>query len=140
MPDAKVLRIVDKMVQPRADLQMPLDARGQFTGELVTVSDSDKAIQDVVKGILTVYGTNFLSPGYGTHISVTAGKRAIDLNSQITSEVQQLLGYLTEFNKDQPASEQIVELVNLEARQSIDKLEVNMMLRTGTGATVAVVV
>jgi hypothetical protein len=146
MPDLKIVSIVDKRVIPRGDIEMTIgvtQANGSepFLDGPTFISSSDKVIQDVVKGILTLRGTNTLAPEYGTSINKLLHARKVSgISAQLNGEMNTLLGYLSEFNADQPLDEQIVSLVSMKAQESHDTIELDLVLQTGAGQTVGVAI
>lgn len=139
--DLKVLTIDSGFVQTRADLNIPLNSKGEFDAEPIFVTGLDKAIQDVTKGLLTVLGSHLLAPNYGTNLKSLINTRKLsDIAEQLTEEVQTLLGYVATFNADQPLDEQIIELVDLEANENIRDLTLTATIKTGAGIISAVTV
>jgi len=156
MPDLKVITIVDKKVIPRGDIEMSIgapvrffigaDQQADFDTEPFLdgptfISGSNKIIQDVVKGILTLRGTNTLAPEYGTSVSSLLNTRKInDISAQLNGEINTLLGYLSDFNADQPLDEQVGSLVSLQAKEANDTIEIDLVVQTGSGQTAGVTI
>jgi len=141
MPDLKVLNIINNRPQPRGDMDISLDGNGQFLDGPVFVSGSDRVVQDTVRGLLTRLGSNYLAPNFGTIIKTLLHARNVgDISGQLTSEVQFVLAYLAQFNSTESLSEQLAELVNLQAKQATDTIELNLTVKTGTGTSASVTV
>jgi hypothetical protein len=139
--DLKILTIDNGFVQTRADINIPLNSRGEFAEEPVFVSGTDKVIQDLTKGLLTVIGSHLLAPNYGTNLKrLIHARKLSDIAEQLTTEVQTLLGYLATFNADQPLDEQLIELVDLEADESSRDIQLSATVKTGTGIVSTVTV
>jgi hypothetical protein len=134
--DIKVLTISDQQVQRRGDIEIPLDGAGQFKDNPTLVSGLSKANQDLAKGLLTIIGSNYLAPNYGTNLQTLVSSRKLDdVADRITSDIQLLLAYLANFNVDQPSSEQFLELIDLQAEETLDTIELNLTVRTGLNET-----
>jgi len=146
MPDLKIVTVVDTRVIPRGDIDMTIgvtqaDGSEPFLDGPVFISSSEKVVQDVVKGILTLRGTNTLAPEYGTNVNKLLHARKISgISSQLNGEINTLLGYLSEFNADQPLDEQIASLASLKAKESHDTIELDLVVQTGSGQTVGVTI
>jgi len=135
----------------RGDLNMPLNDDGTFAaGEWminpntlvntfyespIQVYDVDKAMQDVTKGLLTVRGTNYLAPNYGTTIGTLANKRKLgDVATRITGEVQFILGYLAQANEGTSDTELVSELVSLTGKEEKQTINLELTVRTLEGS------
>ena len=162
MPDLQVLTFTKNQQAPqgttvasipsmRGDLNMPLNDDGTFgpgkwqtnpnTGVRVfnesplIVSDVDKAIQDTVKGLLTVRGSDYLAPSYGTVLSSLVNTRKIgDVATQITAEVQYLLGYLAQANSGTPDTEIVSDIVSLNGKQDRQTINLELTVQTLGGS------
>jgi hypothetical protein len=121
------------------DFEMQFNADGTFAGGPTFISGSDKIIQDVAKGLLTILGSNALTPNYGTRMSSLLHSRGLEnVSSQLVAEINYLLGYLGDFNADQPLSEQAEELIELKAKEGTGTIDLAMIIRTGTGQHIGV--
>ena len=140
MPDIKILKYNGPVTQGRADLDILLDSRGFFADDPIFVTGGDKIIQDVVKGILTVQGSNYLAPNCGTNIEEIRRMNIDQAADLINNEIQTMLGYLNKWNEDEPIDEQIQQINELQARQLLDTIEVDMTLTSGSGENVQVTV
>lgn len=141
MPDLKLIRIVNRMTQPRVELDMKLKADGTFDEGPVFLEGIDRSIQDVVKGLLTTKGSNFMVPNYGTNINNLIHARKLgDVSGQLTSEIQTLLGYLGKFTLEEDETERVEELVSLKAKEVSDTIELELTIRTGGGQTASILV
>lgn len=141
MPDIKVLSITDTQVQPRAEIYIPLDSNGQFNAEPAFVEGIDRVMQDVAKGLLTVKGSNYLAPNYGTNLStLTRGVKFSDIETQVTEEVQTVLGYIASFTaSEENAAEQLTDLVSLDVNETIGSIDLQITVQTGSNETTTVV-
>lgn len=155
MPDLKLIRVsqstppkadvetrvTSNLVQPRVELDIKLKSDGTFDEGPIFLEGIDRSIQDVVKGILTTKGTNYMAPNYGTSINnlIHASKLG-DVSGRITSEIQTLLGYLAKFTLDEDETERIEELVSLKAKENVDTIELELTIRTGGGETASILV
>ena len=89
MPDLQVLRFDSGTPIRYADLNIPLNTDGTFGGNPVFLSDLDKAIQDLVKGLLTLVGTNNLAPNYGTSIKALLNARNVgQINTRLLEQIR----------------------------------------------------
>ena len=139
MPDLKVLTIENQIPRRKADIVMTLfegnpRLTNKFADGPIFVSGSERVVQDVTKGILTEKGSDFLAPNYGTTVPNLIGSRRLaDISDQLTNEIQFLLGYLGQFNINEPQSEQIAELTKLEAQEEGGTVSVSLSVTTATG-------
>jgi len=135
----------------RGDLNMPLNDDGTFapgkfqtdpnTGQEIynespiRVFDIDKAMQDVTRGLLTVKGTNYLSPNFGTSLATLVNKRKIsDVAPQIVGEVENVLGYLAQFNEGYANTELVAGIVSLDAVEDNYTINLELVVRTAEGS------
>ena len=135
----------------RGDLNMPLNDDGTFAGgewkinpntlvntfyeSPIQVFDVDKAMQDVTKGLLTVRGTNYLAPNYGTSIGTLVNTRKLsDVATKITGEVQFILGYLAQSNNGFGDSEVVSDIVSLTGKEDKQTINLELTVRTLEGS------
>lgn len=141
MPDLKVLTITEsgEVVRP-GDIEMVLDAKGHFISGPAFVTGINRSVQDFLKGALTQFGTNTLARNYGTNIHTLLSSRKLgDVSSQLVTEIQYLLAYIGSFNINEPDPAEIIEeLVTLRAKESFDTIDVEVVLRVGSGEVVGV--
>lgn len=141
MADAKVISFINGSYHPGADIIIPMDSTGQFSGDLTFIADTEKINQDVVKGLLTEYGSDYLAPRYGTTLSALLHSRKLNnVSNSISSEVQILLGYIARFNEDQPLSEQLAELVDLQAEEGISSISLKIVVKNGSGTITTITI
>jgi hypothetical protein len=139
MQDLKTVRYAGTKVLPRGDLEMTVDSNGIFQNGPTFVSGPDKVVQDVVRGLLTQRGSVILARKFGTNLpSLLASRSLDDVATDLLSEVQYMLGYLSQFNISQPTNEQIATLVSLKANQNVGTIEMSMILALLNGQTVGV--
>jgi len=137
--DIKVLTFVKGVLQDGVDMQIPVDVHGEFSDEPTFVTGIDQVTQDTVKGMLTLYGSDYLAPNYGTNINKYLHARKLnDVATQLSSEIQTVLGYIAQYNANQDPSEQLVELIDLQAEEGIDSITIKTTIRTGTGAVTTI--
>jgi len=145
MPDLKVLTIEGEIPRRKADIVMSLYSDNprlvnKFKDGPLFVSGSERIVQDVIKGLLTFRGSDFLAPNYGTSIPTLVGsKRLSDVSDRLTNEVQDLLGYLGSFNSNEPLSEQVAELTSLDAKEEGGMVSVSLTVTSATGKVSTVV-
>ena len=136
MSDLQVLRFENDTPIRYADLNIPLNTNGTFGGNPVFLSDLDKAIQDLVKGLLTIIGTNNLAPNYGTSIKALLNSRNMgQTNTRLLEQIRYLLGYLGTFNANEPASERIDEVLSIKSTPGTQSISLEITLKTGSGTT-----
>jgi phage baseplate assembly protein W len=141
MSDLKVLTFVNNRPRKNAEIEMGINSNGTFSTGPTFVSDTDQAIQDLVKGLLTIQGTNRLAPNYGTNLSSLLHSRMLDnTNSMIVSQIRYLLGYLGSFNLDQSKAQQITDLVSLKSTKDVETIRLDMTVKTGGDATATVTI
>jgi len=141
MQDMKTVRIVNNKVQPRGDLEMTLNSNGTFREGPAFISGPDKIVQDVVRGLLTQIGTMLLAPNFGTSLPSLLGARNLEgVASDITSQIQYMLGYLAQFNINEPTDEQIATLVRLAAKDNLGTIELVLDLSLVSGQSVGVTI
>ncbi len=140
MPDLKVLDIKEGRLQARPDIEIPLDNAGRFISGPTFISGSAVAVQDTLRGLLTIPNTNFLAPTFGTKISELKNTRAVsNIAGELAQEVQFVLGYLAQFRADDDPEELIAEIVELTTNQQGQTVEVKLTIRTGTGEVATVI-
>ena len=136
MPDIQVLTFNKGVPTRYADLNIPLNQDKTFREGPLFIEGLDKAVQDLVKGLLTLQGTNTLAPNYGTGISgLLNARRASDVSNKIVSQIRYLLGYLGTFNADESLDERIDEVIGIKAKDGDRSLQLEITLRTGNGST-----
>jgi len=141
MPDLQVLRFDQGVPARYGDLNIPLNSDGTFGGDPVFISGTDKAIQDLTKGLLTLLGTNRLAPNYGTNLKSYLYSRSTSLvNDKILNEIRYLLGYLGNFNSSQDPTEQIDRVVSIKTTSELQSISVEMVVQTLGGTTTTVTI
>lgn len=136
MPDLQVLKFQQGVPLRYAELNIPLNTDGTFGGGPVFLSGLDKAIQDLIKGILTLIDTNNLAPNYGTNIgSLLHARKANDISNKLVAQIRYLLGYLNTFNNNESMDERIDEVLTIKATENGQSLSLEITLRTGSGST-----
>ena len=139
MSDLKTIQIIEGVPQPRGEITLGLNNDGTFASGPVFVTGIDRAVQDVIKGLLTVRGTNYLVPNYGTSLSSLLNTRKLSsVSANITAEIQDLLGYLSKFTAQEDETERVEELTNLKATESLDTINLELTVKTGAGQTASV--
>ena len=139
MQDLKIVRIINQKVMPRSDIEMTLNSNGTFREGPAFISGPDKIVQDFVRGLLTQLGTAILAPNFGTNLSsLIAARKLDDVASDIAAEIQYLLGYLAQFNVNEPTNEQIDTLNRLAAQENSSTIELIINLKLLSGQTVGV--
>lgn len=141
MPDVKLIQLTPQGTDPRAfgvntraDLEFTFNADGTFAQGPTFVTDTDRVVQDIVKGILTVRGSNYLAVWYGTHISELVNTRSLDeIQEELTIQFQELLGYLVQFTLEEVPAERVEELVHLKATENQGTINVELTVKTGGG-------
>ena len=132
MPDLKLLNVVNSASKQRADIEMTIYSDGTFANGPAMVTNRDRAIQDVVRGLLTQLGSNPLAPGFGTNLNKYLHARKVsDVSAQLTAEVQYMLSYLGMFNINEVTAEQILRLTKLEAQDGTNQIQLKMEVQTG---------
>jgi len=141
MPDLKVLSIVEGVPRKYADVHFTFNDNEEFANGPGIIGGGDRVVQDVVKGMLTEIGSNYLSPSYGTTIPDLVGSRSVkSMSEQLSNEIQTLMGYLGSFNIDEPISEQISEIVSLDVVELSGSIAISLSVKTLAGETQTVVV
>jgi len=140
MPDLYVLPIINSVPRKYADIQMSFDNKNRFEDGPVFTAGVNRVSQDVVKGMLTKIGSNYLALNYGTIIPDLVGSRSLGpMSAELTNEVQALLGYLGSFNINESLSEQISELISLDVAQNSGTILVTLSVKTAIGEISTVV-
>jgi hypothetical protein len=141
MPDLKLLNIQEGRIQARPDFVMAFDGAGRFLTGPEFVSGSDVAVQDVVRGLLTLIDTNRLAPNFGTSISELIGSRDFgSITGPLTDEVQKILGYIAQNAAESDPSEQINQILSLRVKQEERTLVIELELQTNSGETATVTI
>lgn len=141
MPDLKVIRLVEGRVLKRAELDFVLNADGTFAEGPTFLTGIDRAIQDVVKALLTLLGSNFLAPEYGTSIDTLIHARKLpQVAERLNLEVQDALGYIVNFTLNEDPSERIEDLISLEATERVNTIEMDLKVQTGGGQTASITI
>jgi hypothetical protein len=141
MPDLKMLSLADGQLQARPDIDLTFDGAGKITGGPLLAVAEEAASQDVIRGLLTLTGTNPSAPSFGTIISTLANSRATaNISGTLSEEIQAVLGYLANVSADFDPTEQVVQIVNLKVQQNIQTLQVALTVQTGAGAEATVTV
>jgi len=141
MSDLQVLTLSKGVPAQYADLNLLTSNNGRFVDGPVFVSGIDKAVQDLIRGLLTVKGTNALSPNYGTFISSLINAPNLpQINSQLLEQIRFLLGYLNSFNVGQPDSERITDIISIQSKQETRSISLQITLKTADNAVSTVVI
>jgi hypothetical protein len=141
MPDLQVLSISQGRLQARPDLVIFYDGSGKMYDGPGFFSGSDVAVQDVIRGLLTLIGTSPLAPNFGTSLSELLSTRSVgQVSGAISQQVQNVLGYLAQMASNSDPAERVVEVIDMKVKQNGQTIEVTMSLRTGLGQTVTVTV
>jgi hypothetical protein len=136
MPDLQVLRFEKGVPIRYADLNIPLNSDETFREGPVFLSGLDRAIQDLVKGILTVQGTSTLAPNYGTLISTLLNARkASQIGTKLVGQIRFLLGYLGTFNENESLDERIDQIISIKSTENTQSISLDITLRTASGST-----
>jgi hypothetical protein len=140
MPDLKMITLAPNgNLQTRPDIDLSFDSQGKIIGGPAMVTGKDAATQDVLRGLLTVLGTNPSCPNFGTILSSLVGSRSVeDVTNTLSSEIQTVLGYLSNVSANFDPSEQIVQIVNLKVTQVPRTIQASLTVQTGTGAQATV--
>jgi hypothetical protein len=133
MPDLKVLKFQDNTTIGRPDIEMSI-VNGKFTSGPTFYTGVSVAVQDAIRGLLTRFGTNYLSPNFGTNIQDIIMSRTAGQNVGIISnQAQYTLGYISLYRSNDDASESITQINSLTAKKEIDTLRMKLTLTTGAG-------
>jgi hypothetical protein len=136
MPDLQVLRFENGVPVRYAELNLPLNADGTFEEGPIFLFGLDKAIQDLVKGLLTVLGTSTLAPNYGTILSgLLNARKASQISGKVVAQIRYLLGYLGTFNANESLDERIDQILSIKSKENGQSLSLEITLRTGSGST-----
>jgi len=139
MPDLKIVPIIDGNVKKRAELEFVLNADGTFAEGPAFITGIDRVAQDIVKILLTLLGSNFLAPEYGTSIDgLIHARKLSQVSERLNLEVQDGLGYLVNFTLDEDPSERVEDLISLEATDEVDTIRMDLKIQTGGGQTASI--
>jgi hypothetical protein len=141
MPDLQVLRISQGRLAGRPDFEMIFDGAGEIADGPIFISGSDCAVQDVIRGLMTLISSSRLAPNFGTNYANLIGVRNVGQISGILSqEAQRILGYIVQVTAAEDPSERVIEIVDMKVKQEVDTVEIALTLRTATGQVVTVTV
>lgn len=93
-------------------------------GDLSTVSDTDKLIQDLLKIVLTPINGNPFQPSYGSYLTNTLIGSILDDNFTISSAQTQIITSLQNYMKEQKKQAQRQIVTPAESLAAVQKVEV----------------
>jgi hypothetical protein len=92
-------------------------------GRLVLISNEEKLLQDVVKGTLTIRGTNTYYPWYGTVLDALIGGKITNIDNLkllMAQDVEALLQNLKDLQDQQASFQEVSDEERIEQLISID--------------------